>query len=251
MYNKIFEELINVATEESDLFYQGKEMVNPNPFYIGFGNPNSKLLIIGQEKAIDSKTEYGKLQMKVESIDNPYQWKRLNDEKISDLYYKFDNPTHFNNPRFPYNGKPPRGNTWNQYQLLANRIFPEIENKPNSFLNEAFISEVNHIVSNRKIGNERNPDRMNFMNHVFYKKFPMTIIAAGDYMNREEIENQYDVKFVDSSLSEPHRKLVIYENEMNKRVLINTRQFSNFFFNKEKRDTYFDKICKALLKYSG
>lgn len=89
------------------------------------------------------------------------------------------------------------------------------------------------------------------MNHVFYKKFPMTIIAAGDYMNREEIENQYDVKFVDSSLSEPHRKLVIYENEMNKRVLINTRQFSNFFFNKEKRDTYFAKICKALLKYSG
>ena len=79
----------------------------------------------------------------------------------------------------------------------------------------------------------------------------MTIIGAGDYLNREEIENQYDVKFVEPSLSEPHRKLEIYENEMSKRVLINTRQFSNFFFNKEKRDAYFDKICKALQKYSG
>lgn len=251
MYNKIFEELVNDAVNKSDLYYHGKEKISPNPYYIGFGNPDSRLLIIGQEKAIDAGTDIGKKQMKVESIDNPYQWKQVIDEKINDIDYKFDNPTNFMNPRFPYNGKPRKGNTWNQYQILVGRLFSEIENKPNSFLNEAFITEVNHSVSNRKIGNERNFDRMKFISQDFYRKFPMTIIAAGDYLNTEEIELLYDVKFAKPSHSEPHRKLEIYENEMNKRVLINTRQFSNFRFNKEKRDIYFNKICKALQKYSG
>lgn len=250
MYNKKFEELVNDAVNKSDLYYHGQEKAIPNPFYIGFGNPESKLLIIGQEKAIDAETEDGRKQMKVESIDNPYQWKQVIDEKINNIDYKFDNPTHFRNPRFPYDGKPRKGNTWNQYQLLVDRLFSKFENKPNSFLNEAFITEVNHCVSNRKKGNERNPDRVKFMSQDFYRKFPMTIIAAGDYLDTEEIEFMYDVKFVKPSLSEPHRKLEIYENEMNKRVLINTRQFSNFRFNKEKRDIYFDKICKALRKYS-
>lgn len=251
MYNKTFEELVNDAVSKSDLYYHDREKKEPNPYYIGFGNPGSKLLIIGQEKAIDAATDDGRKQMKVESIDNPYQWKKLIDEKINDIDYKFDNPTHFRNPRFPYEGKPRKGNTWNQYQLLVDRLFSDIENKPNSFLNEAFITEVNYRVSTRQIGNERNPDRVKFMSQGFFMKFPMTILAAGNYLNTTEIECLYDVRFLGPSLSEPYRKLEIYENEMNKRVLVNTRQFSNFRFNKEKRDIYFDKICKALQKYSG
>lgn len=182
MYNKIFEELVNDAVSKSDLYYHGQEKARPNPFYIGFGNPESKLLIIGQEKAIDDSTEYGRKQMNVESTDNPYQWEKIIVEKIFDLDYRFDSTTHFKNPRFPYCRKPPKGNTWNQYQLLVSTLFSDIENRPNSFLNKSFITEVNHRVSSKKLGNERNIDRINFMSHIFYKSFPMTIIAVGDYL---------------------------------------------------------------------
>jgi len=250
MYNKIFEELVNNAVLKSDSYYQGQDMSKPNPYYIGFGNPNSKLLIIGQEKAIDGANEYGKIQMQVESTDNPYQWKKIIDEKIIDLDYKFNNPTHFRNPRFPYNGKPPKGNTWNQYQLLVSKLFPHVGDSPNSFLNETFITEVNHSVSSRKLGNERNSDRINFMTHAFFESFPMIIIAAGDYLNKEEIEKQFNLDFV-KDLSESHRKLIIFEDKKNQKVLINTRQFSNLFFNKEKRNAYFEKICNELQKYNG
>lgn len=249
MYKSTFQDLVNIATLKSDEYFSDEKTAKPNPYYIGFGNPNARLLLIGQEKAIDDKKESGKIQMKVESADNPYQWKKLIEEKITDLDYIFENPTPFRNPLFPYNGKPRKGNTWNQYQLFARTLFPTISDRPNSFLTQTFITEVNHRVSSKKTGNERNAERVTFMTHDFFKSFPMTIIAAGDYLKSEEIENQFDVELV-ADLTEPYRKLMIFENIKQHRILINTRQFSNFFFNKETRNVYFDKICNSLQKFS-
>ena len=249
MRHEIFKYLVDIAFQRSKSDYCGQMLPKPNPFYIGFGNPDANLLIIGQEKAIDSNKDAGKRQMELESTCNPCQWMELMKNNITDIDYKFDKEAIFKNPRFPYDGKPLRGNTWNQYQQLVTRLFPDMDKRPNSFLLEAFITELNHSVSPTKLGNERNPERVSFMSHDFYKSFPMTIIAAGNYLEEDEIENQFDVKFV-KNISAPHRKLVVYENSVHKRILINTRQFSNFFFGRVKRDNYFDDIIRELTRFN-
>lgn len=248
MYNSAFQELVNIAVAESDSYFSREGWEQPNPFYIGFGNPNAPLLVIGQEKAIDKDTAYGKEAMKVESTLNPYQWQKIIEEGIDDLGYVFENPTTFKNPLLPYHDKPRRGNTWNQYQLLAKKLFPELEDYPNSFFRRAFITEINHEVSKKSQGNQSNQSRKKFMSHSFFKSFPMTIIAAGNYLSDEEIEERFGVKITDD-FSEPNMKLRVFENQDEKRVVLSTRQLSNFFFNRESRDAYFGRICGSLQRY--
>jgi len=250
MYKSTFQELVNIAVAESDSYFLREGWEQPNPFYIGFGNPNAPLLLIGQEKAIDATTEQGKEYMKVESTLNPYQWQKIIAEGIDDLGYVVESPTVFKNPLFPYTEKPKIGNTWNQYQLLTKKLFPELKDYPNSFFTMAFITEINHEVSKKKVGNQANPTRKNFMSHSFFKSFPMTIIAAGNYLSDEEIEERFDVKRIPGDLSEPNMKLQVFENQEQQRVVLRTRQLSNFFFNRESRDAYFDRICECLKKYN-
>lgn len=249
MYTEKFKDLVDKSIQFSKKFYSDKNDNRENPFYIGFGNPNSKVLIIGQEKAI-SKNEIN--QIKVESVENSIQWQKLILENISDTNYRFYDDTIFKNPLHPYDKKPKKGNTWNQYQLLIENIFPEIKNFEfeNSFLIKSFISEINHEVSKKKLGNQRNKERRSFLNHIFFQSFPMTILAIGDYLSRSEIEQLYNVRFEEDK-SEEYKKLVIFENKNQKRILIQTRQMSNFFFNTDKRNEYFLKISKELKKYGG
>jgi hypothetical protein len=248
MYKSVFQEVVKIAVAKSNEHFSEKELSEPNPFYIGFGNPNAPLLLIGQEKAIDQTTEMGKEYMKMESTLNPYQWQKIVEEGIDDLGYVFFNTPLFKNPLFPYQEKPRSGNTWIHYQLLIKRLFPDLKDYPNSFFTRAFITEINHEVSKKKIGNQGNPIRKKFMSHSFFKSFPMTIIAAGNYLNDDEIEERFDVK-KNMDLSEPNMMLQVFENQEQQRVVLKTRQLSNFFFKKENRDAYFDRICECLRKY--
>lgn len=249
MYNSTFQELVKSAVAKSDSYFSKEGWEKPNPFYIGFGNPNASLLIIGQEKAIDATTKQGKKTMKLESTLNPYQWQKMIAEGIVDRNYAVEGPGVFKNPLFPYAKKPKQG-TWNQYQLLTKTLFSELEDYPNSFFTRAFITEINHEVSKKKVGNQGNPTRKNFMSHSFFKSFPMTIIAAGNYLSDAEIEERFDVRRAPGDLSEPNMKLQVFENQEQQRVVLRTRQLSNFFFNRESRDAYFDRICECLKKYN-
>ena len=250
MYNSIFQELVTIAVAQSHAYFSGKELPEPNPFYIGFGNPNASLLLIGQEKAIDATTD--KDSMKLESTRNPYQWQKMIAEGIVDRNYEVEGPgVFFKNPSFPYTKKRKGSNTWNHYQLLVKRLFPDLEDNPNSFFTKTFITEINHEVSKKKVGNQANPIRKNFMSHRFFKSFPMTIIAAGNYLSDGEIEERFDVKRVPVDLSESNMKLQVFENQEQQRVVLSTRQFSNFYFNQENRDAYFGRICTCLQKYKA
>ena len=258
MYNSIFQELVTIAVAQSHAYFSEKELSEPNPFYIGFGNPNASLLLIGQEKAIDQTTDDGKKSMKLESTRNPYQWQKMITEgivdrnyEVEDPDYKVEDPGGFKNPSFPYTEKRKGSNTWNHYQLLVKRLFPDLEDYSNSFFTKTFITEINHEVSKKKVGNQANPIRKNFMSHRFFKSFPMTIIAAGNYLSDGEIEERFDVKRVPGDLSESNMKLQVFENQEQQRVVLSTRQFSNFYFNQESRDAYFGRICTCLQKYKA
>ena len=54
MFNKKFENLVDFSYQKSKEFYINELNLNkPNPYFVGFGNPNSKILIIGKEKGFD------------------------------------------------------------------------------------------------------------------------------------------------------------------------------------------------------
>ena len=83
-----------------------------NPYYIGFGNPESDVLFIGKEKAFDIDKSPN-LFLK-ESIDNLIQWNYLSQEKEPIDHKKMFNKFGFN-PFFPmmYNyGKIGKRRTW-------------------------------------------------------------------------------------------------------------------------------------------
>lgn len=249
MYNKEFKELVKKAVKGSNLFYDFEKEKKPNPFYIGFGNPNSKILIVGQEKAIKDGDEAA---LDSESIQNPYQWEKIINEEITDLEYIFNKERLFKNPLHPYTGKPSKGNTWNQYQKLVELVYPEIKEEKinNSFFLKSFITEVNHEVSTTKLGNQRNIVREKFIDHNFYKQFAITILAAGDYLTNKEIEYKFDVKF-HSDNSEPYKRCILFKDKNEKRILVNTRQMSNFYFDGQTKKDYFQKIVTEIKKYGG
>ena len=43
-----FADLVKNANILCDKYYNNIEKKTPNPFYIGFGNPNSEILILGK-----------------------------------------------------------------------------------------------------------------------------------------------------------------------------------------------------------
>lgn len=246
MYPKEFQNLVENAVKYSKEYYKNKDIQTENPFYIGFGNPNSDILIVGQEKAIPKDSQN---QIISESIENPFQWNKIIENNITDINYRFYESRHFKNPLHPYDGKPKNGNTWNQYQKLIQLVYPELSELElhNSFLLKTFITEINHEVSTRSLGNQRNNERVNFTNHKFYNSFPVTILAIGNYLSRKEIESIYNVEFYED-ISENHRKLAFYKNDSQKRTLIQTRQMSNFYFNGERKREYFQRIAEKIKK---
>ena len=223
MYSETFEDLVRIAYEKSESILNTPN-IKTNPYYIGFGNPNAKILIIGQEKAIKSDNVF---QIKAESFDNPKQWNYLIKNKINNTDYNFYPDFYFKNPLHPYDGKPTKGNTWLQYQKLMNLIYPNfINHKTNNFLLNSFITEINHQVSPKQLGNQKDEERESINNHNFYKSFNVTILAIGTYLNISEIENRFDVKFK-KDYSLPRKKMLFFINDSDNRIVINIRQLSN------------------------
>src|SRR5690606_7371705 len=122
-------------------------------------------------------------QIRAESSENPRHWKYLLENMINDIDYRFYADYHFKNPLHPYDGKPTKGNTWLQYQKLINFVYQDFERiKENSFLLNSFITEVNHQVSPKQLGNREDEERQFLNNHPFYKSFNVTILAIGKYL---------------------------------------------------------------------
>lgn len=222
-YSDLFKKLVHLANKESEILMTNSDL-KTNPYYIGFGNPNSEVLIVGQEKAIKSTNL---TQIKAESLENPKHWNYLVKNEIVDIGHKFYSDYHFKNPLHPYDGKPTKGNTWLQYQKLMNFIYPDFNSeKYNNFLLNSFITEINHQVSPRQLGNQKDEKRNSINNHDFYKSFKVTILAVGKYLKSNEIENQFSVKF-QGDYSESRKRLLLFINEHDNRIVLNTRQLSN------------------------
>jgi len=236
MYISNFKDLVTDAYSKSIKFYGEKypysdlNKYKPNPYYIGFGNPNSTILIIGKEKGFDiesaKENNYLNSQLFLESIANTDDWKKIIDNNIISSSHKY-NPTssHFKSALLPYTDKKPDGgHTWNKYQKIVDLIDKPKQKSINSFFFKAFITEVNFRPSKLSKNPKEFGERLEFLKHPFFQSFPIVILACGNYLTDKQIKDVFDVQFESKSNTAKREKLIEYSSQSKK--LINTRQLS-------------------------
>lgn len=200
-----------------------KDQVNPdliaNPYYIGFGNPNSDILIIGKELGFDIQDNN---QFFNENIQNIYHWEQV-------LKNDFLSIPHFNNCLLPYFGNIPNkeGHTWRKYNKLIKEILNKEADDNFKFLEHCFLTEYNYIPSPTSKGRSiLTGERKALLEHEFYKSFKIVINNARAY-DEGYMDKMFDVKWLKTDcLENSKRKYLLYENKKDNRKLIMIDQLS-------------------------
>jgi len=183
-----------------------------NPYFIGYGNPDSDILFIGQEKAF-SICDSPELLF-LESIYHNFQWQEIckNLENKEKLDLEFD-------PRFPQNffkkgwtekdkntGKTKNNHThtWYKYSMFlsffksslksAKSLFIENKNLENSFFNYCFCTEFNHEPDKKTKNNKAIPQRVLFLKNEFFKSFKYVVFAAGNSIESDSVKEIFNAE---------------------------------------------------------
>ncbi len=188
--------------------------------FLGMGNPNGQILIVGKEAAIDSEKHPD--QYKREIKNNTVDWD--NNIKQQTSFSEVNNwfETRIYNPLYPYKGQlnkvashDKEGNvikgkggtskTWYNYQKLHDALYHNsVANSHINFHEKVFISELNDITAKssdkipKAVRKESITKRKALFKKSFFRQFPITIVAVGHYVrdfniNLEELfEVQYN-----------------------------------------------------------
>lgn len=206
-----------------------------NPYFIGYGNPQSDILFLGKEKAFNI---YSEPELFIhESVNNILLWKRLINQQGEIDHEEFLKNNGFN-PMFPkvyFNKNTLPRHTWGIYSTIIKKlnglegeILNENTNYSNSFFNYCFLSELNSSPSKYSVGEKVNPLRKEFLKDNFFKSFSKVIIGAPGYLELWEIEEIFDVNYESKKElgKNKSRKLQadIYKSE--KRILVVCSQLS-------------------------
>lgn len=181
--NTKFQQVLELYSKTRDLY--------GNPEFVGFGNPNSDVLIIGQEA-----TSTGK-DFELFFKNNAEQWKRTLEGNLYAHELKeipgstlddYSFPTFFNpkNPFYPWPFDYKKSHTWYNYQKLMDIVCHHSGNICN-FLEHCFMTEMSNLNS------EHNPktkdveysiaQRFDLMKETveFWSHFKVVILACGHY----------------------------------------------------------------------
>ncbi|MFV5695427.1 hypothetical protein ACM55G_08320 [Flavobacterium sp. LB3P122] len=238
-------------------FKKAIELAKDKDLFLGSGNPNAKIALVGKEAAIDLLKFSD--QHKREIINNAADWDSNYDNKIqfSEIDNWFTLPKY--NPLYPYKGQKNnvesrnetgdiiggRGGTsktWYNYQKIIDKVhFNDIPSKLINFHEYAFITELNQITGSysknvpKKIRKDSITKRKELFKEPFFKDFTITIIAVGHYVRDFDIDlqNIFQVKFHEQhskELSESLNKeyINVHYNDLEKptKLLIHTNQLS-------------------------
>lgn len=184
MYSSEFCELINHPAWENE--------------FVGYGNPNADILIIGQEAACpEGEEDWEKFYQ-----HNCEQWK----ETVNKMLFakEFDGSgeyrfPEFFNPLFPFkwqksspkNGVGLSGSTWYWYQRLINELYPDLFRASAgriNFFEKVFITELNGQTRvNQKVklddleGNIRHRFDIMRLTSSFWSHFKVILFLCGPY----------------------------------------------------------------------
>lgn len=223
-------------------------------FYLGTGNPNASILVIGKECAIEPNSE----QFQREINNNINDWNNNINQNIQfeDISQYVNNPDPKYNPLFPYKGQRlavrkerkdkkiindgGTSDTWVNYQKLNNKIFEEKSNLNDiDFHKFFFITEMNEVVSKTSEISKKETkeyilksirERLDFFknDHWFFQKFPIVILACGKkYISDQEIQNNFGVKISKEKTLKKGQYFRVFYNDDKTKLVINTRQFSS------------------------
>lgn len=233
-YQKTFEDCVRKCKE--------------NGTYIGTGNPNSKILVVGKETATDAENKTNKNEIDAlfekeclqDFKDNAIKWD-LNIEKnvelnsIPNWIGGKDSPLTIN-PLFPFKSMHPKelkeGQTWRKYQKLHDSIFLNdlslAKEKEFDFHNNFFLTEMNDSPSKfTKDANKSGiPNRKQFFKESeFFQNFPVIILACSNYISGKEIEEIFNVNF-DKQYGNRKQLFWTHFNTDKTKLVIHTRQLS-------------------------
>ena len=250
-YN-ILKDLNYMYTEK---FKQVVQYCKENNLFVGYGNPNGKVLVIGKEAAHIGKEETTEnLEKKKEELfqSNVSQWEQiLSTNEVPN--YDGERPISHENPLYAYGnqfnkkdirkeGKPYNGgtsSTYLNYEKLYEQLFLQGEKlKKINFQKEFFITEFSDYPTKESYKNEdiealrkqSIEERKPLFALPFFKEFPIVIVAAGDYpyLYHIDLEKTFDVIFK-KEIKVGRDRYFLHFSKDNKRILIHTRQLSNSF----------------------
>jgi len=164
----------NPQVKYSDAFIDFVRKGVDQNYYLGTGKPNAKILIVGQESAIEEKEGWYN--------DNANEWENqiANEQNFTD----FKRERIFS-----------EGHTWNKYQKLHNYIFPDqISDTHINFEERFFTTEMSDNPAKRNLDARK---KENFTTHLknrkntffkekFIEDFPVVILACSDYIQNND-----------------------------------------------------------------
>lgn len=247
-------------------FKQTVEFAKEKNLFLGYGNPNGKILMIGKEHYF--KHNYEKNTEKFydeiirarnnENTNNILSW----DSNIKEKY-QFDWNSKINgfldssnaltawwNQRNLQNRQLKNGqwnegtsNTYFNYQKIYQNVFLNGEKQTHiNFQKECFITELNDVPSGRsynfpklkELREESINNRKKLFNKSFFKSFPVVIIASGHYPRdyNFDIENIFEVDYIGKPIVVENSWYNLHYSKDKKRLVIHTRQLSTSVSNK-------------------
>lgn len=216
--------------------------------YIGTGNPNSKILIVGKETAtdIENKANGDELYVRFQNEmlqdfkENASKWKSnienlVNSDSLPNWIGGKDSPL-TSNPLFPFKSLHSKelkeGQTWSKYQKLHDLIFlndiSTVKQKEIDFHNNFFLTEMNSAPAKFTKDADKSgiPNRKKvFKESDFFQNFPIVILACSNYINGNEIEEIFNVKF-DKQIGNEKQLFWTHHNADKTKLVIHTRQLS-------------------------
>lgn len=253
-----------------------------NELFLGYGNPNGKVLMIGKEQYYNSKEIpdsdkfYDDLLevRKQENQKNVNSWFKNIEENFSPIWNPLiavedinSNPyTNYWNQKNVQNMKLKNGewnfgtsSTYLHYQKIYQNVFLDGVKETNiNFQKEFFISELNDLMAEKdfnfktlkKLKQDFISERQELFSLAFFKSFPIVLVASGNYSKdfNFDIQKTFDVEWTKETIPVGKSWINLHysTNPENKRLLIHTRQLSTSVTNEliEK----LSKIIKDFLK---
>lgn len=245
--------------------------------YIGHGNPNAKILFIGQEPAIDRNRALE--QYDIEIAHNAKQWRKLVSkgigyETINHSEIEYGLPLHpWANQKYQVrSGSEEKENlkgaggtskTWYNYQKLINRIFelystsrePMTKDDYLDFHELSFHTDMSDVAYKQHCesdeGTESIKKRVGILSCDFFHKFPIVIAAVGHFPRNTYGDSYFGdifgVEFLGNEGTEGYAWLnvSIRKDERNSMILIHTPQFSDAI-----SDRYLDQIARRVVDFA-
>ena len=251
-YN-ILKDLNYMYTEK---FKQVVQYCKENNLFVGYGNPNGKVLVIGKEAAHIGKEETTEnLEKKKEELfqTNVSQWEHILSTNELPNYdgerpiYDGERPIS-HNPLYAYGNqynswdKSKKGGTsrtYLNYEKLYEQLFLQGEKlKKINFQKEFFITELSDYPTKESykdkeieaLRKQSIEERKPLFALPFFKEFPIVIVAAGHYPKRYKFDMQqiFDVQWEGKPIKVSEKYWYnLHFSKDNKRILIHTRQLSN------------------------